>query len=600
MPELKTDTVCVVASVEADRLGIAQTATQWPYNDISSALRRRGMYINQYGPPGLSAAMGIGGTGADHVAVTWQGMPVNAPAAGSADVSRIPAFFFDHVELREWPAAGLTIALPDGPAHTGRTGLEAGGNSLQNLWIGGQAGGERGGYRHDTRFFYQHCNNDFAYRDDLRAGRPWIRQTHNNALSRGIMHRGQLDLGERAALQVSLWSQHARAEIPLPMGTSLPAQARQEDGFTRVHLSWQQRYGRFSHTLSGGLWSDGWHYRSAGADAVAEIDSRMKTRQGYVRSETEYLSPRWQASLMVEPGAVQIITDNYSGGGTGVSRSRYAVGVSRRAGGHTAGVRTGGEWRDRLHANTTGFYYRYQAHSRMTGLDVLAAASAHSRLPDFNELYWRPGGNETLQPEQARSLSLSLRWLRSLSARWQWEWLGKFTRRTADNFIQWLPAEGLSWSPRNIRKLQSWNAEAGLVLEYRRRLTSRWQVTWALADARVSQGEGAASWSQAWYTPRHVLSGAHEVAFGRWNFQYALYYCAARYYDFINTLPAYTTVDTQVSYRWENDRYALSFLLSVSNLSNTQYQSVRAYAMPGRVIGTGISIQYKHPNKIPQ
>lgn len=595
---MKTDTVCVFAPSETDRMGISPAATQLPYADIGGTLRRRGLYVNQYGPPGLSAAMGVGGTGADHTVVTWQGMPLNAPAAGSVDLSRIPAYFFDQVELREWPAAGLSIALPDGAVDAGRMGLEVAGNSLQNLWMGGQAVGERGRYRHDTRFFFQQCRNEFTFRDDLRAGRPWVRQTHNNAGARGIMHRGQIRLGEASSLQANIWSQHARGEIPLTMGSSLPAQAEQEDGFTRVHLNWQYRKGRFSHTLSGGLWSEGWHYRSAGGDADAAANARMKTHQGYVRSETAYVSPRWKAYAMVEPGSVQVVSDNYRGGGVRVPRARYVAELSRRSEGHALGIRTGGEWRERQHANTTGLYYRYQGHGRLAGLDFRAAASIHCRLPDFNELYWWPGGTSLLQAEKARSVSLSLRWLWSLSERWQLECLGKFTRRAADNFIQWLPSEGQFWSPRNIRKLHSWNAETGVSAEYRGHCTSRWQLTWALSEARVRHGEAGTAWAQAWYTPRHVVSGAHEVAVGRWNFQYALYYCAARYFDFFNTLPAYTTIDTQVSYRWENEKCSVAFLLSVSNLTHTQYQSVRAFAMPGRVIGTGISIQFKQTQKV--
>ena len=110
------------------------------------------------------------------------------------------------------------------------------------------------------------------------------------------------------------------------------------------------------------------------------------------------------------------------------------------------------EWSDRFNFNTGGHlsstYFINRKHK------VTFNGEKSFRYPTLNDLYWIPGGNIELKPENAYGLRLKYYFKHKLlSFR-----INSFSRHTS-NMIIWIP-NGLVWSPENIQQAWARGAEA--------------------------------------------------------------------------------------------------------------------------------------------
>ncbi|MFM7769602.1 MAG: TonB-dependent receptor [Bacteroidota bacterium] len=71
---------------------------------LGDLLSKQGfILVNQYGAEGSVNAARIAGMPADYVTVEWNGVKLNSPSLGMADLSLIPGFFIDDVQISDRP-----------------------------------------------------------------------------------------------------------------------------------------------------------------------------------------------------------------------------------------------------------------------------------------------------------------------------------------------------------------------------------------------------------------------------------------------------------------------------------------------------------------
>ena len=98
-----------------------------------------------------------------------------------------------------------------------------------------------------------------------------------------------------------------------------------------------------------------------------------------------------------------------------------------------------------------------------------ANAGTVYRYPTLNDLYWNPGGNINLKPEQGHSEETSLlikQQLKNISV----DFTGTIFSRDIHNWIMWMPGKDGNWSPVNVLHVWSRGVETNTQLSYKNKI----------------------------------------------------------------------------------------------------------------------------------
>ncbi|WP_169303105.1 TonB-dependent receptor domain-containing protein [Thalassotalea mangrovi] len=199
------------------------------------------------------------------------------------------------------------------------------------------------------------------------------------------------------------------------------------------------------------------------------------------------------------------------------------------------------------------------------GLLVSLNRGTGFKAPGFNDLYWPGSGNPDLQPEQARSDELLVRYLFSR---------GKLELSAYDsefeNLIAWAPGEFGLWQPSNVNEAKIKGAEATFELQVGP--TSN-RLAVAYIDAKDVQ-------SNKDLVRRPSLTANYMLGYDWRDYSFTL---ITNYRDksldsgMIN-LPSFTTFDLGMQYALNQ---ALSFNVKLNNVFDRQYQTVSQYEADG-------------------
>lgn len=224
------------------------------------------------------------------------------------------------------------------------------------------------------------------------------------------------------------------------------------------------------------------------------------------------------------------------------------------------------------------------------------------RLPSFNDLYYGPVGNVDLKPETAMQYNLGLTWAQHLS-----EWfpllqgsIDAYYNRVDDKIVA-IPTKNLFvWSMMNLGRVDihgldvacsaGWQAGAA----GRIGLSAHYSYQRALDHTSKEGSSGKVYGHQIAYIPLHSGGGqlSFETPYG--TLAYAVMISGDRYVlgqnIAANRLEGYS--DHSLSYRkdlrWKN--FGATFKLEVLNLLDENYAVIKYFPMPGRSLRGSLSI----------
>jgi iron complex outermembrane receptor protein len=221
--------------------------------------------------------------------------------------------------------------------------------------------------------------------------------------------------------------------------------------------------------------------------------------------------------------------------------------------------------------------------------------SHNYRNPSLNDLYWYPGGNPDLLPEDGRTVDLALKYDLQKGP-------FKFDLRIGGygswvkNWIQWKPSFYRYWEPENVAKVFARGIENHLSAAF---VQGDWKVTLSgnyvytvttdESETAVAQGING---KQLIYIPRHHGNLFLNAQWKDWNVSYTMEATGARStsYNDEDTFPLNPYVLHHISLGRQIDRFRLE--LRCNNLLNTDYQNVIWRAMPGRSFE--MMVEYKY------
>lgn len=554
--------------------------------------RESGVYIKTYGGGSL-ATSSLRGGGAGHTAVVWNGFVLQSPMLGLLDLSLLPLDFTDRVAVRyggqssAWGsgAIGGVIALDneavDQPGLSLALRSTVGSFGHRHYSVQGTA--QHGQWTTSTRLLHQQADNDFPYR--LRPDLPERRQVHAGFLQQGLLQEiyWQPTPGQQLALRA--WWQRTERDIP-PTTVQNRSQASQYDDFLRTALHWRAT-GR--HTIwqaRTAVFHENLDYR----DALIQLRSLSRFRTVMTEVEAErYWTERRRLQFGLSHYWLQAWADNYD---QPPQQHRLAAFAAWRE--------QWGRWRAQFNIRQEMTDGRLLPPTPSLGvegeltnwLSLHLQVSRNYRLPTFNDLYWQPGGNPDLRPENGWSREASLKSQRERpNYRWSYQ-LTAFDRRIRD-WIIWAPGEvGAIWSPYNLTQVHSRGLEQRLGYQL---VGSRWRIgfdaghdwIWSTNEVEVAQPRMIAG-EQLAYTPRHRAFAGLLLHWRRLEMQYRHTYTAEVRALNQEKLDGFQLGDLYLSASLDRPRWNGTLFVQAFNLWNVDYRVVERRPMPGRHFRVGL------------
>lgn len=589
----------------------SQTASITQNENLGYVLSRKSpLVIRNYGSYGSLTSVAMHGTGSNHTQVCWNGIPLNSPTTGQADLSLLPAGFVQSVDIINGASGSLfgsgtfggSINLANTADWNNRISANYSFNSgsygymghLLNLRIG------TGKLQYQLSLLKSGADNDFYFRDIYMHGNPERQNRNNQYRDAGIVQNIYINAGKGNFIEAGVWYQEKDLQIPSLMGLTESGNARQKDSLFRVFLSYRKKGAKSAWLVRSAYLSDYINYTSGlQVDSLSYIDSKIHA--GRLLNETDYryfLNTRLIAGAGFSHSLINGHSENYGGS---VSENEYAIyGYLKYALKDlilNAGLRK--EFYKSLNPPpqlSAGIRYMVNK-----SLILRATFSTKFRKPTFNEKYWRPGGNTELRPEEGFGADAGAEWTINSYNEDKNGMAVRMTGyyQTVDNWIQWIMKDSLT--PVEYKTVHARGFE--LWLDYSLKLQSviisgnfnytlnRSTIVETYDDNPVFEG------NQLMYIPIHTLRSNCSFKYEGFEFDLSAHYTGERQtVESSNKslqLPPYMLLDTGISWRKSYRSVSITLWMRCDNLFDKRYEIIRAYPVQGRTYHLGISAGFE-------
>lgn len=567
--------------------------------DLGELMQKRGWAnITSYGPKGMLSTARVNGAPSDYTSIYWNNLSLNNPALGLTDLSLVPVAFFSNISYSQINASkGIGQGAMAGAINLENKNqekkweLSSGINSLQNTYVYSNWQDHYKSFFWQTQLKKESNKNEFSYTDSYRLRSPIINQSNNNVMQTSVMQTiGWMSKSKKNKLVVDGWYTDKSMRIPDLMGINSYYLASQKDSIIRGAFS-------FSHVFD----SKRKIFEATKLEAGITGSREFQRYTNFIPSANEYsvFSEVRTTSLQK-----RVSIDNYFNS----SKVQYLLEVR-----HTGIAVENTNYRNQEHVEpfaalngllhwninpnrlfAKAFYYQewrnnYQSvpsfgasittvYGRKRALSVEFSAAHKFRVPDFNERFWVPGGNPNLLPERGLQGHLYAEYFLIRKNKNTLSISARYAMMQMKEMIQWVPLD--VWTPVNVSDVTLQSVEG--ILHYSQSW-SKWQL---IADLRSSNNFSS---TQLLYTPQSSLFASLDAVYRKWDVGVQSRWVGPRHYETTSNNPRsldpYMVNDVFLGWKSGVEKPVLSLRFFVENIFNTRYEMVRAYALPGRVIG---------------
>lgn len=555
------------------------------------------VFVHRYGVNGM-ASLSMRGASSAQTQVYWNGIPIQNPALGQADLSDLAVELMEEIRLiyggggALWGSGqvggGLVLGsgLPfsdSGRRHSLRVKGGAGsfGQGLGSLqWthsaekVAWSLGYRQAGARND--FPYDHPN------------RGSVRMDHARAQSRAWMAQGAARFGKIMA-QTSVWAQDGQREIPAALFES-----RSTKGIEDQSLRWSlnlDRESQKSRTYLIGGWT--WE-QSRFEDQAIGLQSGIRSQQVYAEAGWEHrLGNRGRWRLFAPLQWAWALTED---GRTRAFQQQRALATAlalpfARKGRVAASLRWAAADGPPLLLPSISMGYQATSWGRISG-----NFQRSYRQPSLFERYIQPGGNPDLRPEQGWNLDMGVDLEFHLASFGSIRHSSAGFFRWIDDWVFWMG--GSIWTPHNLHAVFSRGWETD----------TRWEQSignfhWSLGGrtAYILSTQGPSTSPgfslegfQIPYSPRYRAQAMARLSWEGWSLQYTHGYTGYRFtsLDESQFLQPYQLGHLRLGWASSKARHPWQVQVQLLNLWNTPHQLAAFRPMPGRHFMVGIQRQF--------
>ena len=567
------------------------------------------VFIKTYGPGGVSTAS-FRGTTASHTLVLWNGFQLNAPTLGQVDFSTIPVFLADDIDLK-WGSATSNNSggLGGSVSIDSKTGFGKGllldlkqtygsFNTLGSFVTAGYSA-KRVSFR--IKAYRNSSDNDFEYVNHGQIGHPTMKQTNAEYVDYGFMPEVSVML-KHGILSVSSWNQWNNRNLP-PIMTNVSNENTEEwskDSFSRNFLTYRLYWDGGKLQLKSGAFFEKQHYflkthplnmPHIDVTSINSINDAVILHQ--IADVEQRLNAAWKLKGKLQWDRERVNSNNYDDVKRRDLVSAYAalegnpfekadLSLTARydiVDGKSMGV-----------FPTATFSYHFPV-----GVGITLGYSHNYRNPSLNDLYWWPGGNDTLKAENGRTLDLAVSYqLKKDGLRLDFR-SGAYAS-LVQNWIQWVPTSYRYWVPQNVARV------------FARGIENHWDIGYAKGDWKLNVSgnyvftfttdisDNAHKYGilgkQLIYIPRHHGNLFANLRWTTWDVSYTMEVTGYRNTSYANSdrfdLQPYVLHHLALGKQWRKFR----FELRCNNFTDVDYQNVLWRAMPGRSFEVMVNYRY--------
>ena len=578
------------------------------------------VFIKSYGR-GSPATASFRGTSSAHTQVLWNGMNLNSPMRGMADLSLLPVFFTDDVYLLHGSssmingsgALGGSINMVNNPDWSSglkiNTLIERGSFNTGKAFFQLNLGSNR--FNLNTRIFNESSQNDFPFYNSGVI--PHRRDTLKNAdySKTGLLQEIYYRSNPENIMILRFWYQDSRRNLPQLM--SYEGSEREEylnDEQYRGQFEWKKYSDKLNYQFFTGFNSGSLDYYRA----TPEFDFINEESESRESSVSNYL--RINKSIDDKYHFAAVVNANY-----------HKVKASDR-------IRSSGYQQDRLEGGVL-INIQSQPSDRLKGfalmrsefydnqviyfipaagiewqvfrglpICMLVNAGRNYHKPALNDLYWFPGGNPELLPEDGYSGDITL------SGDFD---LGKVSFKNEitsyvskiNNWIIWQPASNGAYYQEagNVKNVLSKGIEYqfSAVVDWNRisfRSGGNYAYTHT-ANVDAMHSADRSRGKQLVYIPKHKGNFFISAGWQKFTVRYDLNAVGKRYTkssnqesDFEKVLNPYMLGKITIDKQTDLNKFRLNFKFTAENLFDVNYQNILWRPMPGRFYGISIGIKY--------
>jgi iron complex outermembrane receptor protein len=563
------------------------------------------VFFKNYGP-GAIATTALRGGNASQTAVLWNGFNIQNNMLGQVDMSLLPSVLFENVQVEYggssslWGsgAVGGSIQLfNQAKFNKGFSSrVNVGGGSFSTFNASAVAEFSMKRFFSSTKAYIRNSNNNYTYYDTLDKEHPKKELNHAAYGMKGIMQEIKYLISNKQSISASVWYNAANRQIP-SFSNPKSDKVYQIDGDLRSTVSWNYFKGKYSSNVKGAFFSDRIIYN----DSLLSLYSNTKSNNLIFENE-HFLD--WNKSNRLNLGAnvthMDARSENYTG-------TKQLTKISLIAGNKFSfaneklilypAVRA--EYFSVGKLPVTGnlameYHFRHVT-AKLSGARVY-------RQPTFNELYWFPGGNPNLKPEQGYTAEGDLSYERKFE-KIIFSVAGSAFNRMIDNWILWLPGAGNSPTPVNIQQVWSRGTETRWKLAYRSGdfgIAVQVFSSYVLSTVNRSDGESNTEGRQLIYTPRYSGNGIFTVSKAGFSLSYYQQYVGYRFTASDNSewLAPYHYSSVRFNLRSDLIQETnLILYMACNNIFNSRYAIVERRYMPLRNFEFGLTLSAKKPKK---
>jgi vitamin B12 transporter len=560
-------------------------------------------FIKSYGSGG-AATISVRGTEARHTSVLWNGFNINSPTLGLTDLSIVSAAAGSGMTLLLGgsspiygnSALGGTLVLErHAPIFTKRNryqlGVEAG--SFGNFHAKADLFNSGKKISSHTALLFGQSKNDFEFNNLALQDQPQQQLTHAHFENYGLFQDLDFRTGNSGILSASLWYQVSGRQIP-PTMMAQSSQATQRDSVLRTSISWKTTMGKSVVEIKGAYFNEVQLYQ----DPQYDIDASYASH-----SYLSEVSWRFQASenLLMHSGIGYMLNT--------AAFKEYDDQQERQVTDLFAGL----AWKPFLHTDlglnirqeitpdeAIPFCPSFHIENRTIHdiLRVKASVGRNFNLPSMNDLFWQPGGNPDLKPEDAWSSEAGVILQPFKNKQVEIGVTGYFA--TITNWIKWIPVAGGIYSPRNIDNVQTRGIESYFTFHKSTEFAQiqlRIQYTYCQSEwtGNGSAENASTEGMQLIYVPVHAANTNISIKHRQWTVQYDQTFTGLRYTTADNTdaLDPYNVANLKIEKAFLLEHSLLSFFLNIQNIWDAGYQVIAWRPMPGRWVMAGLTFRFE-------
>jgi len=633
-----------VQKTELDSASLRENIT----NSLADVLSQNStIFIKSYGRATLSTAS-FRGTSPSHTQVSWNNIKLNSPMLGMVDFSLIPSYFIDDANLFHGASStgttggglGGAITLSTKPAEEEGLGIRyiQGISSYNTLDEFGRITYGNDKWQSSTRVLYSTSDNDFKYTNYRKKDyildeqgeisgykRPVEKNKNGEFKDLHLLQEIYYNTGKGNRFGAYAWYMDSERGVPMlnvDYNDEKTKKNKQFEKTLRAGLSWDKAKENLMLKANAGYVYTDMKYLYL-ADPGSGILSEMIHSQSYVNTgslkfNAEYfLNDKWLFIATLE--GAQHKVDSRDRAIITSSGQKKIIGYNKGRFESSGFVSVKYNPTDRLGLAINlreDFYgskftplipaaFADYIVSKKGNVVVKASIARNYRYPTLNDLYFMPGGNDSLKTEKGFTYDGGFEFTLKNDNLKLWTEITAFNSHIHD-WILWLPTFKGFWSPMNVKKVNSYGLE--VKTKFSVQLGKNWALNldgnYALTKS-INHGDPV-NWAdesigkQLVYIPVHSSAMTARLSWRKWVFAYKWNFYSERFTTSSNEtktriglLGDYYMNDISLEKSFSFRLADCSFKFAINNLFDEEYESVLSRPMAGRNFGFFIGLTPK-------